>query len=124
MFTCAAAPITAIIRMLSKGTLSRCSCVSTPTLLEAAPSRRIARRCRHLLLEMEMFCPAWGRRVLSRILANETALDTEPSIRRSEREVRKARNTQQIGGSRCAERDAGDDHDVIAGLSELSRERR
>src|SRR5216684_1557765 len=35
----------------------------------------------------------------------------------------KARNTQQIGGPRCAERDAGDDHDVIAGLPEIPRER-
>jgi hypothetical protein len=31
--------------------------------------------------------------------------------------------TQQIGGPRCTERDAGDDYDVIAGFSELSRER-
>src|ERR1700733_9574436 len=59
----------------------------------------------------------------SQILVNEAALDTGLSIWRSERGLRKARNTQQIGGPRCAERDAGDDHDVIAGLSELCRER-
>src|SRR5712664_4471588 len=58
----------------------------------------------------------------SRVLANKTVLDTKPSIWLSERGLRKARNTQQIGGPRCAERDARDDHYVVAGLSEISRE--